>query len=162
MILVDTSVWSLALRSDHPSSHPEVLRLTEALEGGEEVFTTGLVIQELLQGFEGPRPWQAIIARLSVLPPARSELRRPPCGCRTAEQVSSQRDSSRDDRRATRATLYPTRTFTADHRSRLRQDQHGGPPPVVSLARSTAIVSSSLQPSPSANGGCSWAPLWLQ
>ena len=68
MILVDTSVWSLALRRDRPSSHPEVVRLTESLEVGEEVFTTGLVIQELLQGFEGPRAWQAIIERLSILP----------------------------------------------------------------------------------------------
>jgi len=69
---VDTSVWSLALRRDPgaPGSGPapEVDALARALEGGEAVFTTGLVLQELLQGFRGPRARDAIVSRLSALP----------------------------------------------------------------------------------------------
>ena len=53
-LLVDTSVWSLALRRDGSVTEPEVQALREALLGGEVVVTTGLVLQELLQGFAGP------------------------------------------------------------------------------------------------------------
>ena len=67
-LFVDTSVWSLALRRDTPSSETEVSYLSEALEGGAQVFTTGLVLQELLQGFSGPRNRQAIIKRFAALP----------------------------------------------------------------------------------------------
>jgi hypothetical protein len=40
----------------------------EALEGGEGVFTTGLVLQELLQGFHGAKDRDAIIERFGALP----------------------------------------------------------------------------------------------
>ena len=49
-LFVDTSVWSLALRRDAPSQVAEVYVLVRALEAGELVLTTGLVLQELLQG----------------------------------------------------------------------------------------------------------------
>ena len=39
-----------------------------ALEGGETIVTTGLVLQELLQGFAGPRARQDIIERFTALP----------------------------------------------------------------------------------------------
>ena len=54
-LLVDTSVWSLAFRRDSDGSSVEVLALRQALEGGDLVVTTGLILQELLQGFSGPR-----------------------------------------------------------------------------------------------------------
>ena len=54
-LLVDTSVWSLALRRDVEQSAPEVVALRHALLGTDQVFTTGLVLQELLQGFAGPK-----------------------------------------------------------------------------------------------------------
>ena len=54
-LLVDTSVWSLALRRDQPGRLPEVDALKAALQAGEAVVTTGLVLQEILQGFAGPR-----------------------------------------------------------------------------------------------------------
>ncbi len=65
---VDTSVWSLALRRDDPPPGPEVRALAEALEQGDLVFTTGLVLQELLQGFQGPRARDGIIHRFASLP----------------------------------------------------------------------------------------------
>ena len=65
---VDTSVWSLALRRDGDSAAPEVQALRRALETGEIVVTTGLVLQELLQGFSGPRARSDIITRFKALP----------------------------------------------------------------------------------------------
>lgn len=50
-LLVDTSVWSLAFRRDSDSPSPQVAALQAALDGGEAIVTTGLILQELLQGF---------------------------------------------------------------------------------------------------------------
>lgn len=52
-LLVDTSVWSLALR--------------QALLGTDQVFTTGLILQELLQGFAGPKNREVLLHHFSVL-----------------------------------------------------------------------------------------------
>ena len=65
--LVDTSVWSLALRRDVEVDEPEVRALKEALAGADVVVTTGLVLQELLQGFAGARAGGQIVARFSAL-----------------------------------------------------------------------------------------------
>jgi predicted nucleic acid-binding protein len=67
-LFVDTSVWSLALRRDRPPDVPEVGMLARALDGGELVVTTGLVLQELLQGFRGPKAAREIQDRFSALP----------------------------------------------------------------------------------------------
>ena len=67
-LLVDTSVWSLAFRRDTPADIPEVRVLRQALEGGDTIVTTGLILQELLQGFLGPRARNDIIERINTLP----------------------------------------------------------------------------------------------
>ena len=67
-IFVDTSVWSLALRRDSPTPGPEARYLAQALQAGEVIFTTGLVLQELLQGFTGPKAREAIVDRFAALP----------------------------------------------------------------------------------------------
>lgn len=67
-LFVDTSVWSLAFRRDSVPEVPEVKRLREALVGGESVHTTGIVLQELLQGCRGPRAWDRIVDRFKALP----------------------------------------------------------------------------------------------
>jgi predicted nucleic acid-binding protein len=67
-VFVDTSVWSLALRRDAPAEVPEVAALRRALEEGDAVFATGLVLQELLQGFHGPRARDRIVESFSALP----------------------------------------------------------------------------------------------
>jgi predicted nucleic acid-binding protein len=67
-LFVDTSVWSLALRRNAPPRTPEVDFLKSALAVGESIVTTGLVLQELLQGFSGPRDRKKIIERFSALP----------------------------------------------------------------------------------------------
>ena len=67
-LFVDTSVWSLALRRDPPDSRPEADALAEAIGSGETVVTTGLVLQELLQCFSGPKARSRIIEHFGALP----------------------------------------------------------------------------------------------
>jgi predicted nucleic acid-binding protein len=75
-VLVDTSVWSLALRRDAPPDVPEVRALRDALAGGEVVATTGVILQELLQGVVPDRARIQIIemfAALDYLTPSRED-----------------------------------------------------------------------------------------
>ena len=67
-LFVDTSVWSLAWRRDHASSAPEVSELERALKSGDSIYATGLVLQELLQGFSKPKAHEQIIEYFSALP----------------------------------------------------------------------------------------------
>lgn len=65
---MDTSVWSLAFRRDVPPANPQVFALGEALTAGETILTTGLVLQELLQGFAGPKARAQILEQFSAVP----------------------------------------------------------------------------------------------
>ena len=67
-LFVDTSVWSLAFRRDVPAQHTTVQTLTRAIEAGRTLLTTGLVLQELLQGFSGPKARARILDRFSAVP----------------------------------------------------------------------------------------------
>jgi predicted nucleic acid-binding protein len=67
-LFVDTSVWSLALRRDSPGDGQQVTVLVHALERGDPIVTTGLVLQELLQGFAGPKSRDLILERFSAIP----------------------------------------------------------------------------------------------
>jgi predicted nucleic acid-binding protein len=66
-LFVDTSVWSLAFRRDVAGEVPEVRALKEALSGADVVVTTGIVLQELLQGFSGAKASSQIIERFAAL-----------------------------------------------------------------------------------------------
>lgn len=66
-LLVDTSVWSLALRRDAEVEGHEVQALKDALAGADVVVTTGLVLQEILQGFSGAKASEQIVERFSAL-----------------------------------------------------------------------------------------------
>jgi len=65
---VDTSVWSLLLRRDRPADVPQVGALVRALESGERVVTTGIVLQEVLQGFSGAKAHDQIVDRFAAFP----------------------------------------------------------------------------------------------
>ena len=67
-LFVDTSVWSLAFRREPPSAANEVQALIRAIEAGELILTTGLVLQELLQGFLGPKAQAQILDRFDAIP----------------------------------------------------------------------------------------------
>jgi len=56
------------LRRDAPASAPHVQALIRAIESEETVITTGIVLQELLQGFFGPEAQAQILDRFSALP----------------------------------------------------------------------------------------------
>jgi len=72
-VFVDTSVWSLAFRRDaRPGS--EVGLLERSLAGGDTIITTGLILQELLQGFHGPKAKDRIIRSFSLLPVISPEI----------------------------------------------------------------------------------------
>ena len=66
-LLVDTSVWSLALRRDAALNMHEVVALRNALLGTNQVFSTGFVLQELLQGFSGPKARDSILDPFTAL-----------------------------------------------------------------------------------------------
>lgn len=75
-LLVDTSVWSLALRRDAPPDLPEVRALRDALGGDDNVSTTGVIVQELLQGVLPERSRSRInetFAPLDYLTPSRDD-----------------------------------------------------------------------------------------
>ena len=65
--LVDTSVWSLALRRDLSSSAPEVGVLRAALLSGDDIMTTGMVLLELLRGAIPPSGHTAIRTAFDAL-----------------------------------------------------------------------------------------------
>lgn len=67
MLLVDTSVWSLALRRRRPVASPHVDRFREALTTGE-VILTGIVMQELLQNLGDGNVKEGIVTELDKLP----------------------------------------------------------------------------------------------
>lgn len=67
-LFVDTTVWSLALRRDVVVEVPEVKALKHALAEGGQIVTTGLVLQEILQGFSGPKVKADIIERFTAIP----------------------------------------------------------------------------------------------
>lgn len=67
-LLVDTSVWSLAFRRDCDQREPQVAALRAALDGGDAIFLTGIILQELLQGFAGPKARRKLLEKLAALP----------------------------------------------------------------------------------------------
>lgn len=58
----------MLLRRDSPPETPQVRALVHGLDTGDIVVTTGLVLQELLQGFSGPKAREQILDRFSQLP----------------------------------------------------------------------------------------------
>lgn len=67
-VLVDTSVWSLALRRDMPPAVAEIDELRRLLAGNELVVSTGIILQELLQGFAGPSGFDTIVEQFAAMP----------------------------------------------------------------------------------------------
>ena len=51
-----------------PQLSKEIHELKRAIDEGRTLITTGLVLQELLQGFSGPKHRRQILERFSALP----------------------------------------------------------------------------------------------
>jgi predicted nucleic acid-binding protein len=65
---VDAGVWALALRRDSPAAVTEVQALIRAIEAARRLLQRGLVLQEILQGFSGPKARVEILDRFSAVP----------------------------------------------------------------------------------------------
>ncbi|MBS3909059.1 MAG: PIN domain-containing protein [Actinobacteria bacterium] len=67
-VLVDTSVWSLALRRKHDVESQAVKLLTEYIESGEQVFVIGIILQEILSGVTSIKLFNQLIDHLAAFP----------------------------------------------------------------------------------------------
>ena len=56
------------MRRDRSEGHPSVDFLADALRDEGSIFTTGLILQEILQGFSGPKARKQILDRFASLP----------------------------------------------------------------------------------------------
>lgn len=71
-VLVDTSVWSLAFRRKTHVSSAQANLLRELIEQGDTIYTTGIIIQELLSGVRDVSQFDALLDKMtsfSVLEP---------------------------------------------------------------------------------------------
>lgn len=71
-VLIDTSVWSLALRRAHPSDSPVVRELAELIREGRVVMI-GKVRQEILSGVRDPRQFRRLRNHLRAFPDVAAE-----------------------------------------------------------------------------------------
>ena len=66
-VLVDTSVWSLALRREKPTTNREVEALQAAIERGDACLL-GVILQEVLQGFPSLDRTRRLVEYLTPFP----------------------------------------------------------------------------------------------
>lgn len=67
-MLVDTSVWSLALRKHGPTLHPATDKLAQLLRDGEDLFLTGTILQEVLQAFRAESTFRRMVQQFEPFP----------------------------------------------------------------------------------------------
>jgi predicted nucleic acid-binding protein len=66
-VLVDTSVWSRAFRRDGDKNHPAAMRLSRIV-GKADVVLTGVILQEVLQGFRSDATFRRLARDLEPFP----------------------------------------------------------------------------------------------
>jgi hypothetical protein len=67
-ILVDTSIWSLALRRKSDIMNPEAASLRTFIDQGEDIYLLGIILQEVLQGIRNPKDLYALKAYFEAFP----------------------------------------------------------------------------------------------
>jgi len=67
-LLVDTSIWSLALRRKSNVLNKEALILKTVIEQGEDIYLLGIILQEILQGIKNPKDFLQITEYLEAFP----------------------------------------------------------------------------------------------
>lgn len=67
-VLVDTSVWSLALRKGGPADHPGVRKLSALLSSKEDLVLIGVILQEVLQAFRQQKTFRTVAAHFEPFP----------------------------------------------------------------------------------------------
>lgn len=67
-VLVDTSVWSLALRRLNGTQNREAEVLRVLVERGEDIFLIGIILQEVLQGIKKQSDFDALKKHFEAFP----------------------------------------------------------------------------------------------
>jgi len=67
-VIVDTSVWSHALRRNTPPNDPQTRKLAYLLNRGQDLFLLGVILQELLQGIRNQADFDKVREHLEVFP----------------------------------------------------------------------------------------------
>jgi hypothetical protein len=67
-ILVDTSVWSLALRRPSGVVSQEAALLKTTIEQGEDIYLLGVILQEVLQGIRNSNDFFALKEYFKAFP----------------------------------------------------------------------------------------------
>ena len=67
-VIVDTSVWSLALRRLNSDLSPPAKKLTQLIQEGEPIFLLGIILQELLCGLKSPKDFQRLLDSMMAFP----------------------------------------------------------------------------------------------
>jgi hypothetical protein len=67
-LLVDTSIWSLALRRKSTIVNKEALILKTVIDQGEDIYLLGIILQEILQGIKNPKDFLQITEYLEAFP----------------------------------------------------------------------------------------------
>jgi predicted nucleic acid-binding protein len=67
-ILIDTSIWSLALRRQSGVVNPESVMLRTLIEQGEDIHLLGIILQEVLQGIKNPKDFHVLKDYLDAFP----------------------------------------------------------------------------------------------
>ena len=66
-VIVDTSVWSLALRrKETPDFDPQIIKLTSLLNSNQPIFLLGVIIAEILQGIRNEKTFEAVKDHLNA------------------------------------------------------------------------------------------------
>ncbi len=67
-VLVDTSVWSLALRRPSGVVNEEASLLKTIIEQGEDIYILGIILQEVLQGIRNSKDFYALKEYFKAFP----------------------------------------------------------------------------------------------
>ena len=67
-ILVDTSIWSLALRRPSGAVNEEAILLKTIIEQGEDIYLLGIILQEVLQGVRNSKDFLALKEYFKAFP----------------------------------------------------------------------------------------------
>ena len=67
-VIVDTSVWSLALRRKDGPENSEATLLRRLIERGEGIYLIGIILQEVLQGIRRPEDFHELRKYFDAFP----------------------------------------------------------------------------------------------
>ena len=67
-VIVDTSIWSLALRRQSHIQNPEAETLKKIIRNGEDIYLIGIILQEILQGIRKAKDFARLKKYLDAFP----------------------------------------------------------------------------------------------